>query len=231
MLLTLGAACACGTPATSPSEASLVITLTLVGGQEVQTAYLHLGARADRPIPSRPEAIPAEQVAVIVTDALGRSYPLEATAVPGEFRVALLPVPGATYRLQGTVNGRIISAETTMPSGFTVQEPADTIRLARDPLGRAEMRLPLRFDGPGVVAVAAQVVPPAGTLPGMVTVSEYGDSLFLFLRAAGTYQLRLTGVSSSAREWLLRPVPRGNITGAVGGFTGILVRTRVVVAE
>ncbi|NOT10089.1 MAG: hypothetical protein HOP28_18000 [Gemmatimonadales bacterium] len=226
---------ACATTPTAGSEPNPIVSLTLVAGHASHFAFVTRGARPDSTIPAYldPIVIPPHLVALRIVDPSGAVHAVVPDVVAGRYRAELSVVPGGRYRLEGTIAGRSVSAMTEIPGEFELLQPTqDTIRLTKTgPSPVVSATIPLQFRGEGVAFVAGRG---AGVQGGAVLgagLTLGGDGLVLTVFGPGVYTLELYAYNRDAYDWLVRKNPRGNMSGAFGGFTGAILRTRTVIAQ
>lgn len=221
----------CGFAPEGPSSpATPVVTLLLVAGESIHVAVVVEAAPADSAIPRDPRPVAAARVALAVADDSGLVYAFRAESIPGLYRVVLPAPHGATYYLQGTIDGRPVTARTTVPPPFViVTPPGDTIREAStsscdETLFFVCIPFEFSFAGPPAFAYRVEVSP--GTFTGAAVRSYRGQ--LIFLRPSGDRPFLIFAYNADAAEWLLPGTPRGNISGAVGGFGAASLERRIL---
>lgn len=133
------AACAAEDSTGDPAyHRPVVIQALLIGNQPLQTLTILWVSTNDDPRPTDGPA-PTDVRLWIVSPA-GDSTPLVATGANGTFTAALTPLPGATYRLVGTILDSTVLAQTTLPSALHLAAPGngDTVTAVADPFSVAD---------------------------------------------------------------------------------------------
>jgi hypothetical protein len=148
----------------------------------------------------------------------------------GLYRAVVSIVGGARYRLEGTVGGRTIAAETTVPAALEIVRPADdTIPL---PLGSVA-RVPLRWRSRGAtLLVSAEGQFPFGR-PGTGVARVTRDSVAELLLGppdeAADRSIDFRALNRDAERYYFDPIsPRTNVVGAFGVLSGAAPARRVV---
>lgn len=223
---------ACLRDPTAPAIPPPVVSMVLIEGQAQHEAVITWSTSLAGQIPRGPAPVLASDVSLTVRDAAGNRYPLLPGNLPGRFVVELDAVRGQRYWLEGTIAGNPVTAETRVPSGFFMPEPAaDTIRVDRD--SAFFQGIPYRFEVDGASAFMPQIVSPDGVFP-RGSLSDPADTLRLIsLENTGSppHQLRVLAIDQAAAGWLVSRVPQSNIEGALGGFGSAAVVERPLVIE
>jgi len=224
---------ACAPPTAGPRERLPVVSMTLVAGRATHTANVTWGARADSVIPIFPNDVPPDLVQLTVIGPDGSRYPIAPDPALQRFKADLPVEQGGLYRLEGTIDGRTVAASTVVPSVFEVREPAeDTVQVVADANRLfVTASLPLRIAGPEVRFVVSYLVDDHGTLQAGGTAQPADDSLRISAPSRGHWTLELLGFNAAGYDWLGRRNPRGNVTGATGGFTAAVLRSKVLLIE
>jgi hypothetical protein len=178
-----------------------------------------------RPVVDSTEPVAAPLVHLVLRGPAGASGTLAPVAdSAGYHRVRLAIQRGALYRLEGTVDGVGLAAETTVPSRFDVAAPGDLTAVAAGSLER----LPFRWSSSGAAAFFAR----GARFPfGAVSTRDTMGSLSPDVRPAGTdAPLLLFAISEEADGYLFgQPHPRTNLRGVAFGYlgSGIAIRRTV----
>lgn len=198
-----------------------VIQMLLVAGALQQVASVEYSAPAESVVAVIARPIAAESVALVLETSDHVPLPLQPVpGVAGRYYVDLTIEPRATYRLMGSVTGRTIEAQVTVPGPVIVDQPAgDTLRLSS---GGAQV--PYAWHAAGAAAYGVEVSDGARSWNGRVvrdTVGALGISPLVIGRP-DTAELLVWAYESAATAFFLavsevRPRP-GNISGALGGF-------------
>lgn len=209
-----------------------VISLTLIADESVHVATISEAARADSAIPARAAGIDSSRVDLRIVDDSGAVRPLLPDSVPGRYSVFVVARRGARYRLEGSIDGTAVFAETVVPTTFTINQPVrDTITTAdATPCGTflfPRFCVPYVFEFDGPAAFAYVVFSPNGLGEFGTTLRSYQGQL-LFLPSDSVRAVAFLAYNEAAAEWLLRETPRSNISGAFGGFGAALVTRRNV---
>jgi hypothetical protein len=213
----------------SPSGPTMpVVNLTLIPGEALQVATVTRAARADSTIPNRLVPWPSPAIALELLDDQGNVSTLEPRAQPGWYEVRLDVESGHTYRLQGEIDGRRISAITTIPPSFSVVVPArDTIQIGDGTVGAFYFRVPYLFEAVGAGGFACVLRDTQGnSLSCTVGIGPTGELAMQY--QSGLQQVWLLAYNADAANWLLHTTPITNVTGALGGFGAALVVRRWV---
>ncbi|MGE0440755.1 MAG: hypothetical protein AB7L66_09100 [Gemmatimonadales bacterium] len=176
---------------------------------------------------SRP-ATPAETTLELVGPT-GAPVALRPTGVPGRFSASLsAPIEaGGRYRLQGTVAGQSLVAETTLPASFRVVVPADTL-FATDPiddLAEAEFRAE-------AVGATIFIADSAAFGPGGFATRQAVDTLRIPPPSTGRTitRLRVQALNRDGDRYLYAGDRAAtNVAGGFGVLAGALERTLVVI--
>jgi len=229
LALVMGCA-ACRELPAGPARATPIISFTLLAGESTQVATITEAARADSTLPSEPRPIDPARVRLSVLDDAGLPYPLIPLDTAGHYRVSISPRAGATYRLAGTIESVPVAAQTTVPGAFAITTPAgDTITGDDGMVTLVTLQVPLRYDAAGVTTVECRVVQVTGKVTSCGGGS-YGSGTLVFLRDPAPGTVLFLAYNRDAAEWLTRATPRGNVTGAFGGFGSALTARRNVLA-
>lgn len=233
VLAVAGAFWGCESIPSSPQERSAVVSLTLVAEESLQIATITEAARADSALPGQPAVIGPARVALQVVDDSGTIHPLVFDSAAGRYSLALVPQRGARYGLHGSIDGRAVLGETTVPLIFDIASPAaDTITEAHGaPCGGVALPLlcvPYVFRADGPTAFEYRVLSPSGTLQ-FAGALDGDTGVMLIPIDSGERSLVVLAYDGNAAEWLLRDTPRSNLSGAFGSFgAALLVRRRLV---
>ncbi len=226
-LLALG--CAGSTDA--PAMPTPIVSMVLIAGEKRHVAAITWDSPASNPFPPEPVPVEVSDVELVILDETGARYAVEADGEPGRYSAGLSVGPGQRYWLEGSIAGVRISAETRVPSGFAMIEPADdTIRVDRN-VGFWGM--PYHFAVDGASAFVLQVVSPDGISPNG-SITDPSDTLRLrFLGNTGSppFHLRVLALDQAAAGWLVSRAPQSNVEGAFGGFGSAAVVLRPLISE
>lgn len=144
----------------------------------------------------------------------------------GLFRVTLPIRAGERYRLEGTVAGRRIHAETTVPRRFRVESPADTIELGVPP----PASITFRWSSEGATAYFARGAR-LDILASAQGATRDTAGLVYFDPAPGASSTSYTlfAVNLDADQYLFPyPAGRSNLEGGFGYLGGAIAVGRVV---
>lgn len=219
---------ACRAIPTSPPPRTVVVSFTLIADDTLHFAYITEASRADSAIPSDFAGVGPGRVSLHVVDPTGEEHPVAAMESPGKYFVKVMVRRGLTYQLTGTIDGELVSAETTVPQDFAILVPrGDTITSADGTANFVAITVPYVFDAEGVSSVAVRVFAGGGLRrQGQVVESSEGELFFLLNDAIR--DIAFLAYDSGATEWLVRSTPRSNVAGAFGGFgSAILVRRKL----
>jgi len=204
------------------------IQAILVAGRTAEARVEMLRVGEDEPVQIDPV-----EVDLALVDQSGTRCPLvPSSGSPGAYQATIAIAPGGRYRLEGTVAGIPVSAETTVPVAFEVEAPADdTIRATPlvDPAGFDLAEVPFRWSASG--ASAFQIDSATFTLGSLITRATEGR-FALPRRAAGSPpgpRIRILALNADADGFLdRRGRPLSNIRGGFGVLGGAVEARRVV---
>ncbi len=217
---------ACRKIPTAPEQPTPVVSLTLVAGAPLHVAVITEAARADSAFPSVFPAIEPARVSLRVIDSEGTAHALTPTGDPGRFAVMVQVRGGERYRLEGTIDGETVSAETIVPRSFTIlTPPGDTITTADGVASLALVTVPFTYESEGASAVEARVSATADTR-GTRQIVERSEGELTFIRNNAVRDIVFFAYNSDAAEWLIRSTPRSNLNGAFGGFGAAIALQR-----
>lgn len=227
------AAAACWDAPTSSLAPTPVVSLTLVEGESLQVATITVTTPGDSTIPIRGVPVAAGSVSLIIQDDSGHGWPLAPTTDPSKYTAAMSPGRGASYRLQGTVLGLAIAAETRAPNEFAMISPAadtitaaDTVPCAQYGAFGGRVCLSVALRGEALSRVDYVVVDHTAH-----TVERlYGDHERIFVsRSDRIRDFVVVAYNADAALWLSVRAG-GNVTGALGGFgVGLVVRRKLYI--
>jgi hypothetical protein len=206
-----------------PGAPEPVIQMLLLSGAPRQVASVEYSAPAESAVAVVARPIAAESVSLVIETPDNVSLPLQPVpGVPGRFVVDLTVEPLTMYRLVGTVVGRAIEADVTVPGPVIVDEPAgDTLRLS--PAGGHEL-IPYAWHAAGAAAYLAWISDGMESWDGQVVHDTIGEVLISprIVGHADTVALSVRAYESVAAAFFLAVSgarPRaGNIRGALGAF-------------
>lgn len=211
--------------------------MVLIAGEPQHVAIITRAAPASRPIPPSPVPVAPLAVHLGVRDDAGALHPLEPTGEPGRFRAQLDVLPGHQYRLEGTIDGEPVTAETIVPARLEMTEPgSDTLRALRPSAGSSFWEAPYRFETDDGAAFSMQLVQASDSIAALGTLTERSGLWRLFLVPTLDYtaplHLRVLALDPHAAAWLVSLIPQSNIHGgALGGFGSALPLVRPLVIE
>lgn len=223
-----------------PSTPAPVVQVILVAGDSLQIASVEWMARADSPIYFNRRPIYSTLVQLSLVLPGGGSVAFTPVHEPpgggfvGRYGAATPVAYRATYRLQGTVAGHVVSGTTTTPDSLRIMAPAqDTVRISYAACSY-NCSLPFHWVAAGAVqyqylsAKAGAFIGYGGGYNADTVGNAYVQPSHL---GADTTELVVHALEEQAAAFLHSGSPKGNLTGVFGLFGAASVGRRVVIWE